>query len=48
MKAAVVDCLAVIDKRVSELKIVCFGLAFKSNIDDLRESSAMEIVELIV
>lgn len=48
VKAAVVDCLAVIDKRVSELKIVCFGLAFKSNIDDLRESSAMEIVELIV
>ncbi|NYY80948.1 hypothetical protein DMI65_02380 [Escherichia coli] len=38
VKAAVADCLAATDKRASELKIACFGLAFKPNIDDLRES----------
>ena len=31
-------------KKVSEVKIACFGLAFKADIDDLRESPAMQIV----
>lgn len=47
VKAAVADCLAATDKRASEVKIACFGLAFKPNIDDLRESLAMGIAQSI-
>jgi UDP-N-acetyl-D-mannosaminuronic acid dehydrogenase len=46
-KAAVADCLADTNKRASEVKIACFGLAFKPNIDDLRESPAMGIAQSI-
>lgn len=44
VKAAVAESLTDSGRRASELKIACFGLAFKPNIDDLRESPAMEIV----
>ncbi len=47
VKAAVADCPAATDKRASEVKIACFGLAFKPNIDDLRESPAMGIAQSI-
>jgi UDP-N-acetyl-D-mannosaminuronic acid dehydrogenase len=47
VKATVADCLTTTDKRASELKIACFGLAFKPNIDDLRESPAMEITRSV-
>ena len=47
VKARVADCLAASNKRASEIKIACFGLAFKPNIDDLRESPAMAIAAQI-
>lgn len=47
VKAQVADCLNAANKRASELTIACFGLAFKPNIDDLRESPAMEIAAQI-
>ncbi|BCU53552.1 UDP-N-acetyl-D-mannosamine dehydrogenase [Enterobacter kobei] len=47
VKATVADCLTASGKRASELNIACFGLAFKPNIDDLRESPAMEIARQI-
>ncbi|WP_318390975.1 UDP-N-acetyl-D-mannosamine dehydrogenase [Enterobacter sp.] len=47
VKATVADCLTASGKRASELTIACFGLAFKPNIDDLRESPAMEIAHQV-
>lgn len=32
---------------VGEVRIACFGLAFKANIDDLRESPALEITQAL-
>lgn len=36
------------DKSVSEITVACYGLAFKPDIDDLRESPSMTIAENIV
>ncbi len=47
VKAAVADCLAASGKRAGELIIACFGLAFKPDIDDLRESPAVSITRRI-
>ncbi|CRK85738.1 UDP-N-acetyl-D-mannosamine dehydrogenase [Candidatus Providencia siddallii] len=35
------------EKKINEIKISCFGLSFKANIDDLRESPAIHIVKKI-
>lgn len=47
VKMAVADCLVQSGKRASDVTIACFGLAFKSDIDDLRESPAVGITEMI-
>lgn len=47
VKRQFADCLSTSEKRASEVIIACFGLAFKPDIDDFRESPAMKIVHLI-
>lgn len=43
VKAVIADCLSETGRRASEVTLACFGLSFKPNIDDLRESPAMNI-----
>lgn len=47
VKKQLAECLTASGKRASEVTIACFGLAFKPNIDDLRESPAMTVAHLI-
>lgn len=45
IKLAVADCARATDRKLSEITIACFGLAFKANVGDLRESPALEITQ---
>jgi len=48
IKAAVADYLVSFpDMHVGQIKIACFGIAFKADIDDLRESPAMAITQVL-
>ncbi|MBA2817588.1 UDP-N-acetyl-D-mannosamine dehydrogenase [Candidatus Pantoea persica] len=47
VKAALADCLTHSCKRADEIVIACFGLTFKPDIDDLRESPAMQVAQMI-
>ena len=44
---AVISKIAKASEKFKAPKIACFGLAFKANIDDLRESPAVEIVKAL-
>ena len=46
MKSTITDFLSTNPaKTIGEVTIACFGLSFKANIDDLRESPALEITK---
>jgi len=47
VKTALADSLTQTGKRASDITIACFGLAFKPNIDDLRESPAVGVAQKI-
>lgn len=47
MPEYIVECVKVLTKTIQSPKIAVFGLAYKGNVDDLRESPAIEIAELL-
>lgn len=49
IKSAIVDVMSQKpNARMSDVKVACLGLAFKPNIDDLRESPAVEVAKQIM
>lgn len=47
VKQQLADCLNTTSQRATEITIACFGLSFKADIDDLRESPALNVVQMI-
>lgn len=47
VRQALAECLTASNKRASDVTIACFGLAFKPDIDDLRESPALRLAQRI-
>lgn len=47
VKQQLADCVTESGQRAEQVTIACFGLAFKADIDDLRESPALQVVRMI-
>lgn len=47
VKQQLADCLNSTSQRAADITIACFGLAFKADVDDLRESPALQVVRMI-
>lgn len=47
VKHTLADCVVATNSKASELTIACLGLAFKADIDDFRESPALQITQQI-
>ncbi|MGX2969841.1 UDP-N-acetyl-D-mannosamine dehydrogenase [Ursidibacter sp. B-7004-1] len=47
VKATVAECATAKNCKPSELTIACFGLAFKADVDDLRQSPALQITQTL-
>ena len=47
IKATVLDIAKETDKPIGDIVVACFGLTFKPDIDDLRESPALQIFQML-